>query len=173
MAVFSTILAGVIVYILGQIALKFVVEPLHAQRETIGKITDFLIQHATRIAFPGFSQDNRMIIPGVTSDLEWKAQLIETKERARELASELMVRTQAIPLYTTFQRLGWVRTREDIRISHKSLIGISFNLLKVDKGAGPVNMISALHLRQALRIETAFEAEDLNSQAVSVETNDQ
>ncbi len=58
--VFLTVLSGVSVYVIGQIVLKFVVDPLHAQRKTRGKVIDFLIQHETRYRYPG-TEPNRAI----------------------------------------------------------------------------------------------------------------
>ena len=150
----------VTVYVLGQVALKFFLEPLLAQREAIGKIVDFLIQHETRYSYPGTEPKNPMIQRSGTSVEEWRHQLEGTKYRARELASELIVRTHAVPLYTAFAWLGVVRSREAIRVAHGSLMTLSSSLLNVRVYGGTVNRLIAGSIREALKIEPEFRIED-------------
>ncbi len=157
--VLLTVLSGVSVYVIGQIVLKFVVDPLHAQRETRGKVIDFLIQHETRYRYPGTEPSNPMIKKVGTSAEEWGHQLEETKYRARELASELMVRANAIPLYGAFQFVRLVRTRGDIRLAHTELRDLSFHLLKVAVFEGTQNAKRVDKIKTALKIEPEFQVE--------------
>jgi len=157
--VFWTILSGVSVYVIGQIVLKFIVDPLHAQRETRGKVIDFLIQHKTRYAFPGTEQKNPMIKRVGTSAEEWGHQLEETKYRARELASELMIRVNAVPLYGAFQFVRLVPTRKNVRLAHTELLDLSFHLLKVPVYEGTQNADRVDKIRTALKIEPEFQVD--------------
>ncbi len=94
-----------------------------------------------------------------TSAEEWGHQLEETKYRARELASELMVRANAIPLYGAFQFVRLVRTRGDIRLAHTELRDLSFHLLKVAVFEGTQNAKRVDKIKTALKIEPEFQVE--------------
>ncbi len=157
---FLTILLGVTVYVLGQIVLKFFLDPIQAQRETTGKVIDFLIQHERRYTYPGTEPKNPMIARTGASVEEWRHQLEETKHRARELASELVVRTHAVPLYTAFAWLGIVRPRAAICVAHGALMTLSFSLLNVRVYGGTANRLLARSIREALKIQPEFRIED-------------
>ena len=158
--VFLTILSGVSVYVIGQIVLKFVVDPLHAQRETIGRVIDFLIQHETRYTHPGTEPNNPMIRKTGRSAEEWRHQLEETKYRARQLASELIFRTHAVPLYTAFQLLPGIRTRTEIRTAHNDLMTLSSSLLNKPVYEGVKNRQRVDRIRTALRVEPEFQVSE-------------
>ncbi len=162
MMVFWTILAGVSVYVIGQIALKFLVDPLHAQSETIGKVIDFLIQHQTRYSYPGTEANNPMIKKAGIPVEEWGQQLERTKHRARELASELLVRTHTIPLYQLFVWLRLARPRADIRAAHDALRSLSLSLVNVSVFGGNANRALAETIKNALDIEPEFQIEARN-----------
>ena len=53
--VFLTVFSGVITYILGQLALKLVVEPVQELKKTIGVIAHSLIERANVIYTPVYS----------------------------------------------------------------------------------------------------------------------
>ncbi len=50
-----TILGGFIVFVLGQIVVKFFIEPIHEQSKTIGEIAYSLIFYANLYSNPGNS----------------------------------------------------------------------------------------------------------------------
>jgi hypothetical protein len=157
MTVFWTVLSGVSVYVIGQIVLKFFVDPLHAQQEVIGKIIDFLIQHETHYSHPGTEPNNPMIQKVGTPAEEWRQQLRETKTKARTLASELIVRTHAVPAYGILQRTGLVLTRADIRLAHTELRDLSLNLLNVPVIEATKNAKRVDKIKSALKIEPEFQ----------------
>jgi len=47
--VFLTVFAGVTTYVLGQLILKFLIEPVHELKRTIGEIAHSLVEHANVI----------------------------------------------------------------------------------------------------------------------------
>ena len=51
--VFLTVLAGVITYVLGQLILRLVIEPVQDLRRTIGGISHALIERTNVIQNPG------------------------------------------------------------------------------------------------------------------------
>jgi hypothetical protein len=63
MTVFLTVLSGVLFFVLGQLALKLVIEPLNDMRKTIGLISHALIEHAGLIHNPGVAQEARGLVP--------------------------------------------------------------------------------------------------------------
>lgn len=135
--------------------MKFVVEPLHAQRETVGRIVDFLIYHANRFTSPGIDTDQSPV--DSPEYVEKRGQLLETKSAARVLASELMVRTQAVPLYGTLEKLGIVRKRSNIRTAQRNLFFIHNAMF--DRRRGIENYECGQRIEEALGIETEFKIE--------------
>ena len=53
LTVFLTVLSGVLTYVVGQLVVKLVIEPVQEARRTIGQISHSLIEHAHVIANPG------------------------------------------------------------------------------------------------------------------------
>ncbi len=103
-----TILTAVIIFVLGQIILKFIIEPLHEQWKVIAEIADALIYYAN--AFP-------------TDQESEKAK--EAHDTYRQLATKLQAKTKMIPLYSFLQRLNLVIDRSLITKAVRELIGLS------------------------------------------------
>lgn len=146
MTVFLTIFIGVSVYVIGQIILRFVVEPMTAQRDTISKVADFLIFHA-----------NRYTNPGAPKTDERKDELDETRVLARTLASQLIVRTQAVPGYERLSKTAFMRSLGEVRSASKGLLFLSNNLY--DAGEAIKNYKVANDVANALGISTEFTPE--------------
>ena len=53
MSTFLTIIAGVAVYVLGQLIIKLIVDPIQAFKSTVGEISIALINNANVYANPG------------------------------------------------------------------------------------------------------------------------
>ena len=154
--IFLTIFSGVFVFVIGQLLMKFVIDPVHSQRETIGEVVDFLILHANVYTSPGMRHEAGLV--DQEAERARRAQLTETKETARALASKLMVRTQAIPLYGTLERLGWTVKRSGIRRAQKSLFFISNAMF--DVGHAMDNYNHARLIEDALGVRTEFQIEE-------------
>ena len=104
-----TIIGGVFIYVLGQIISKFFIEPIHGQRKVIGEVADALIYYANIYTNPN-------IMSGRTN---------EASDRIRELATLLQSKTQFIPKYGFFEKLGIVIKRPSIYVASRNLIGLS------------------------------------------------
>lgn len=153
MTVFLTIFAGVCVYVIGQLIMKLVIEPLQQHRETIGKVASFLIYHANRFTSPGIPQV--LIEQGDEKQIRArKARLEEMHEAGRNLATELVVRTQAIPCYSWIERIGWATARSEIAEAQRGLFFITNNLFTA--GQGIPNYEQAKAIEAALGIVTEF-----------------
>jgi hypothetical protein len=72
--VFITVLSGVLTYVIGQLVVKIVIEPVQDARRTIGQISHSLIEHANVIANPGVPSEEVMR---------------ETAQHLRKLSSQL------------------------------------------------------------------------------------
>src|ERR1700690_459291 len=82
------------VFVLGQVAVKFFIEPIQEQRRTIGRIIDDLGYYANVYLSADYAAEDTKR---------------ECRERLRRRSSELRAATQAIPWYARWERLGVVR----------------------------------------------------------------
>ena len=105
-----TIFGGVIVVVLGQIVIKFFIEPIYNQRQIIGEILENLRYSANVYSNP---------------EVFKKEQKEEVFGRFREQSSELSARTYAIPWYGLWQRFKFVKSKEDIGEASSNLMGLS------------------------------------------------
>jgi hypothetical protein len=83
-AVFSTVLSGTLVYVIGQIVLKFFIDPVQELKKTIGAVSHSLIEHLPEILTPGRG----------TAEIEH-----ETSQEFRKLASQLRSNGVLVPWY--------------------------------------------------------------------------
>lgn len=156
MQIFWTILSGVTVYVFGQIVLMFVVQPVHRQKETRGKIIEFLLLYARTFLSPGLppiqyhSEENDLKI----------AKQKEASVLAKELASELTVRSSAIPFYSILNILGICPNLSDVRSARDSLFALSSGIHKY--GNSSDNYALYLRIRELLEIDEAFAVADQN-----------
>ncbi len=103
-------LAGISVFVLGQIAVTLWLEPISQQRRLIGEIAVALTVYGN--TFGGSS--------GVGKERVEKA-----SDAFRELAGRLRGSSRALWAYPVWERVGWARSRGDIREASRSLIGLS------------------------------------------------
>ncbi len=145
-----TILGGVTVFVVGQIAVKFIIEPLHEQSQLVGEITNSLIYYANAgssgiqsLLFEDFrkalnqndlEEPARQIIIERCEELlkdEWKKSR-EASRLLREQASQLMGKTNAIKLYWLWEFLRFVPRQKDVITASQELIGLSNEDFKGD-----------------------------------------
>jgi hypothetical protein len=112
MAVFITVLSGTLVYVLGQIILKFFIEPIHELKKTIGVISHSLIERANIIYNPGLG----------LNDKEFPA---KTSQELRNLASRLRSHLYLIPCYPWAASIFSLPAPSKIQDASKALIGLS------------------------------------------------
>ncbi|MCI0439395.1 MAG: hypothetical protein L0177_09720 [Chloroflexi bacterium] len=60
METFWTIVAGVLVFVIGQAILKFVLEPLQEFRRTVSEIAHALIEYANVYGNPGLGDEQKL-----------------------------------------------------------------------------------------------------------------
>jgi hypothetical protein len=134
-----TILGGVIVFVAGQIAVKFLIEPIQNYRELVGKIASALIYYAN--VGPGLQDAYLASLDGLGEPERPSEQLRkqrlqevilndwskidEAKVAFRKYASELMETTNKIPLFSLLAILRIVPKRQSILKASTHLIGLS------------------------------------------------
>ena len=98
------------VFVLGQVASRFFIEPCYEQRVVIGRIAEALLNYMHFFAYSGES-----VLPGSP----------EASLHLRNLSSELMARTVGVPGYSFLSRLRFIRKQEDINKASRGLVFLS------------------------------------------------
>lgn len=104
-----TILGGVIVYTLGQIISKFIIEPIHEQKKIISEINDTLIFYANK--FYIYKEKNE--------------EAEEIVNKIRSLSTKLKSKTKLIPYYHCLEKYNFVLKNKSINDACSALIGLS------------------------------------------------
>jgi hypothetical protein len=117
MAVFITVFSGTLVYVLGQIILKFFIEPVHELKKTIGVISHSLIERARIIYNPGLE----------LNDEESKTR---TSQELRNLAARLQSHLYLIPCYSMTACIFRLPRPSDILATSDNLIGLANSLIQ-------------------------------------------
>jgi hypothetical protein len=113
MSTFITIIAGVTVYVIGQLIIKLVVDPIQAFKSTVGEISIALINNANVYANPGIQSAERNN---------------EASKEFRLLASILSARVNLIPKYEWTSKVFALPSRDEIHEAKSKLILLSNNL---------------------------------------------
>ena len=111
--VFWTVLSGVLVFVIGQLLVKFAIEPMHEYRKLCGEIADALVFYANVTAR----------YTGIQKEL-----LEEAQRTYRRLAGQLCARAHVIRLYPVWAFVRLVPRRKDLAQAASSLIGLSNNV---------------------------------------------
>lgn len=110
MSIFLTIFSGVFVFVLGQIILKLLIDPVQGYKTTVGDISIALINHANVYSNPGVLKQQRM--DGASEEL-------------RLLASKLSAYVVLIPFYEKTAKFFKLPSIKDTHEVKKQLIGLS------------------------------------------------
>ena len=122
--VFLTVLSGVLTYVLGQLVLKLVIEPVQEVRRTIGSISHALIERANVIQNPG---------------VPTKEVMDETSSEIRKLSSQLRAHLYLVPRYRVTAQIFRLPTPEDIQAASNALIGLSNSVFRAEDNIYRVN----------------------------------
>jgi len=112
-----TITGGVFIFCLGQIILKFFIEPIQELDQCRGKTCDILIFYRNIYLNPNSASEDKMK---------------EISAKLRGLAVVLLAKKSMIRGYNFFEKINIVVTHENILIAHKNLIGLSNSIQKVE-----------------------------------------
>jgi hypothetical protein len=106
-----TVVLGFVVFVLGQIAQRFFIEPIQEQRRVIGEIA-----HAT-------------VYYGNVGKLSEPERRLEASGTLHELASKLRSTLWTVPLYKPCQFLGLVKREQRVLTASSHLIGWSNSVI--------------------------------------------
>ena len=107
---FETILAGVTIFVLGQVFLKMVIDPVQKLKSTLGEIAHALVYYASVYGNPGS-------LPPERSQ--------EAYERLRDLSSQLAGDLRVIPLFSITRFIFFLPARESLISAQREVIGLS------------------------------------------------
>lgn len=111
--VFLTIVSGVLTFVIGQIFVKLVIEPVHELKKTLGQISHALIEYANVINNPG--------VPS-------KEVIEQASKHLRGLSSQLQAHLYLVPFYAVTARIFFLPSEQKVRKASTSLIGLSNSL---------------------------------------------
>jgi hypothetical protein len=135
--IFWTVFSGVLTFVLGQIVLKLVIEPVHEFKKTIADIALSLIEYA-----------NIYSNPGVTGEEKEK----QVSEKLRNLASRINAHMYLIPYTALTSGLFGLPSHPKVLASVHDLIGLSNSVFKSPSDLVPTNLMRAERIRIALGI---------------------
>jgi hypothetical protein len=119
-----TVVGGLFLLVLGEVIKRFFIAPIHELALLRGKTTYALIVYADVIANPGIGEPARMQ---------------ETHEVLRRRAAQLLSRSDAIPWYSLWHRLGFIPKQGDVQTASALLIGLSNSVFRRDDDFGVGN----------------------------------
>jgi len=111
-----TVIIGVITFVLGQIAIKFFIEPVQRQQELIGEIAHNIIYYADIWDNPGAASEEKNY---------------EAAEIFRQYAGQLRALTNLINGYSYFSQLGFVPSFRKINEAATGLTGLSNSIKRI------------------------------------------
>lgn len=120
--VFLTVLSGVITFVIGQLIVKLVIDPVQEMKKTIGQISHSMIEDANVIANPGVPSEEVMK---------------ETSKRLRQLSSQLQAHLYLVPQYQKSAKIFGLPSKEKVLAASGSLLGLSNSVFR----AGPSERI--------------------------------
>jgi hypothetical protein len=120
--IFWTVLSGVSVFVIGQLLVKFAIEPIHEYRKLCGEIADALIFYAN--------------VSAHYTDTGMPKELLDEAQRTyRRLAGQLYARAHVIRLYPVWSLVRLVPRRKDLAKASNNLIGLSNNVFDLSTDA--------------------------------------
>jgi hypothetical protein len=99
---------GIIVFALGEFGQKFLIEPLHKQKEIIGEIAIQLIYLADVNNVDAQRRRGIKLVPT-------EAEIEDIEKNLRRLAGQLQASMEVIPKYEWCTRRGWVIPKDSIK----------------------------------------------------------
>lgn len=113
--VFLTVMSGVITYVVGQLVMKLVVEPVHEMKKTIGLISHSLVEHADVIHNPGVPSEEI---------------IRSTSKHLRNLSSQLHGHLYLVPFYKFTAKIFFLPSQEKILSASNALMGLSNSVFR-------------------------------------------
>lgn len=137
MQIFLTIVAGAGTFVLGQIVLKLLIDPVQSFKTTVAEIANKLILYANIYANPKPLGDQKQA---------------EMSEDFRVLSSKLQSNMHLIPIYNISKFLFGLPSKEKVAKASSQLIYIHNGNDSVLSNQGILNCYAAQRIRQSLGI---------------------
>lgn len=115
--VFFTVLSGVITFVIGQLVVKLLLDPVQDMRKTIGLVSHTLVERANVIANPGVPE---------------KEVMDSASDELRRLSSQLHAHLYLVPCYDTTARVFRLPSKEKLLAASTALIGLSNSVYRAD-----------------------------------------
>ncbi len=137
-----TVFGGVLIFVFGQIAVKFLIEPFHNYQILVGEIADSLVFYANvgtglhdyyvaqleeASSLEGYRKEiAEQRLKAIISN-DWQC-MDEAKRTLRQQASRLMGTANAIPFYWLWALFRLIPSRQNLIKASANLIGLSNSL---------------------------------------------
>lgn len=134
MNTFDVIVSGVIVFLIGEVIVRFFLGPLHKFKEIKGEIASTLLFYANNYGkeyknlqdiLGAGGGDERVINERIESDKMWNNDLSKASDETRHVAAKLISAAEGIPFYGVFSLIRVVPSKANIIQSRKDLIALS------------------------------------------------
>jgi len=145
MTIFLTIIAGVITYVIGQLIMQLIIEPVHELKKVISNISLSLIEYA-----------NVYSNPGVWGEEKEK----DVSNILRKLSSQLNAHLYLIPKYTLVATIFGLPSKDNLIQASKNLIGLSNSVFASAAKLATLNAEKADKTCSLLGIYTLTEREN-------------
>ena len=136
MELFVTVISGVLIFVLGQLLLKLVIEPLQEFKKEIALTLNSLFFHKDKISNP-----NANLI---------KKDIWEVSSILRKHSSNLEAKSSIIPLYDCWYKLRILPSKKNIKKATNKLIGLSNSLSPYNYNSGIENSFQVKKVKTAL-----------------------
>lgn len=122
--VFLTVITGVVTFVIGQLVVKLLIEPIQEMRKTIAQVSHTMIERAKVYQNPGTHSDEIMT---------------ETSQQTRKLSSQLHAHLYLVPAYSVTSRLFFLPSRKQVLEASSALIGLSNSVFCATKNVYEAN----------------------------------
>ncbi len=137
MTIFLTIFSGVITFVIGQIIVKLLIDPVQEMKKTIAQLSYVFIEHANVILNPG--------VP--------KIEIIdETTVLLRRLSSQIHAHTHIIPIYDKVYKIFGLPSKAKLYEASSDLICLSNNIHKAHDNTYEMNTKLIAHISYLLDV---------------------
>lgn len=124
MTIFLTILSGVLTFVIGQVIVKLVIDPVQDLKKTIGMVSHAMVERANVISNPGVLE---------------KEVMDATSTELRKLSSQLHAHLRLVPFYSRTSRIFGLPSDAQVRKAAEALIGLSNGLYRTSDNIYEVN----------------------------------
>ena len=138
--VFWTVVTGVVTFVVGQLIVKLVVDPVQDLKRTIGQISHALIEHANVYQNPGLRPEEVQT---------------EISSHLRKLSSQLQAHLYLVPAYSFTAWVFRLPSRNALLDASKFLIGLSNSISRDSENVMEQNFKRAETIADSLGIYMA------------------